>query len=145
MPERIAYAPPPLNRGMLARLTLEAYPSHHGSQTSKEQIVLLVAEYLKVWHLKLEFPLARIVAPAPVIAVARIHCEQKEYFNECMDYFNRYVHPSDITWEGESDPLAVVHTVGAYHERYHFAPPEVVWNELLKLHTLRKAHLRLVS
>jgi len=138
---RLQYAPPPLNRSLICTLMLGKYPSHKGSV---DLIKELVNEYVKLWHLALEYKTQRIVAPGPIVAVQVVHRDWcPSYFDDCMAYFDRYILPEDFAWQGKTDLLGVQETVDAYRNVHQHRPP-VQWKDLLDVYYLGRPKLTVV-
>jgi hypothetical protein len=67
----------------------------------------------------------------------------KQYFNDCMDYFNRFLAPRDIAWKGTIDHQGTHDTVTVYHDLYSSEPP-VAWVDMTSLYCIKKNSLKVV-
>ena len=134
------YAPPRLDRQRLTGMLLDHYLGH---KDSRNLIEALVEEYVRFWRMFLSYPTRRVVAPGPILAVQRIHFWDRErYFNDCMDYFNRFLH-EEFTWRGQSDFVGTHDTVMAYQDLYNTDPPGP-WNDLTKTYYIKRSGFRVV-
>ena len=147
------YAPPPLPREALCNLMLEAYPSH---KTEKELIMLVVEEYIKLWLLKREYPSRRIVAPATILAVQRVHqrlgnkgiaktqdvYDSEVYRNHCIEYLGFYL-CREFVWDERSDHGGTVQTMRAYRDCFHNDPPPP-WQQMVEIYAAGGFALRVV-
>ncbi len=135
-----------INHAWLTQEVLATYPSHKSSRKLVEKIETLVLEYLKFWHLMVQRPEKRIVAPGPIIAVQDVHSSNREiYFQDCMQYFNTYHSKRDMIWGGLPDIEGTIDTVDMYAEVYTQQMSEP-WSDLLHAYDLKKQtpHLKLL-
>jgi hypothetical protein len=143
MNSRTRYFPPEISKDWLDVQMLRSYPAHKSSQVGRELLERLTEEYLKFWRLVLSFPDKRVVATAPILAVQRVHqSNRKEYFDDCMAYFNRFL-STEFCWKGRSDVTGTVDTVSAYRELYRAQPPEQ-WRDIVNEYNLGKPKLIIV-
>lgn len=142
MTDRPRFMPSMLNQSWLKAIVLEQYPSH---QQCKEWIDLLVVEYIKLWRLVLSYPEKRVVAPGCIVAVQQVHqfADREAYFQNCMQYFNRYIPSEDFAWQGYRDTRGVIDTLNAYADLYHDSPP-LPWIDITQTAEIRKSVLRIV-
>jgi hypothetical protein len=124
-------------------LVVETYPNHH---LDDGLITDLVAEYVKLWRLVLNYPTNRVVATGCICAVQRVHqsADRRSYFAQCMSYFGRYVPAKDIAWQGPMDIRGTIDTVHAYHDLHReFPPPQ--WGDILAVYGQRRNSYEVVN
>ena len=143
MDNRTRYFPPRIDTTWLNEATFCRYPSHRSTDHSRAMIIKLTQEYIKFWRLVLSFPERRIVAPGPILAVQRVHFDdRKRYFDDCMEYFNRYL-AEELYWHGRGDVIGTLETVVSYQTLFKEDPPEP-WFDIVAEYNLGRSSLRLV-
>lgn len=141
MNTRTRYLPPAINRDWLCDELLRQYEGH---RESLELLAALVDEYFRLWRLFRMYPERRVVATGPIMAVQRVHYNDRErYFYDCMEYFNRFLN-SEFVWKGRSDVHGTIQTVVSYKELYE-VPPPAPWQDITKEFELGRSHLQLVN
>jgi hypothetical protein len=124
------YGPPQLPERWLKAALLDAYPSHHNTRNF---LFDLVEEYKRFWRLILNYPHRRVVAPGPVMAVQRIHQSDAQlYFNDCMEYFRRFMRRDDLAWRGHTDHVGTFDTIVVYQDMFKTDLP-VAWIDMAHL------------
>jgi hypothetical protein len=137
------YFPPQINTGWLNEEMFRRYPGHSVTPSSRTLIEKLTQEYIKFWRLVLSFSDRRVVAPAPILAVQRVHYhDRRRYYDDCMDYFNRFM-DEELRWRGRADVMGTIHTVTAYKTLYGEEPPDP-WNDIVAEYNLGRPSLHLV-
>lgn len=136
------YGPPSLNEAELKNRLLKWYPSHTGSKNLLDD---LVEEYERFWRLVLSYPHRRVVAPGPIMAVQRAHFSNRQsYFQDCMDYFNKFMPPKVLAWGGTADYSGIHDTVTVYRDLYNTNPPDA-WADMTNIYGIRRNGLTVVS
>jgi hypothetical protein len=127
-----------LNQQMFSR-----YPGHKTTCESRTLIEKLTQEYMKFWRLILSFPEKRIVAPAVILTIQRVHYDDRQrYFDDCMGYFNKFL-AKELRWRGRPDVIGTVDTVRSYRALYQEKPPEQ-WRDIVAEYDLGRPSLHLV-
>ena len=143
MNTRTRYFPPQIDQTWLNQSMLQRYPGHKTTKSSRALIEKLTQEYIKLWRLYLSFPERRVVAPGPILAVHRVHYDDRQrYFDDCMDYFNRYV-AEEFFWQGRADVSGTIDTVRSYKDLYDEDPPDP-WSDIVAEYNIGRSSLRLV-
>ena len=132
MSTRIRYHPPVLQETLLIDKVLEKYPAH---KKQPELIQLLVHEYKKLWWLVLSYSGWRIVAPGCILAVQHAHQElgRRQYFEDSVSYFERYVPHQELAWAGYTDVRGTLDTLHAYSEMFR-ETPNIPWTDIVTAH-----------
>ena len=125
------YAPPILQDVKLKKELLLWYPSHSDTQSL---LADLVEEYKRFWRLILSYPHRRVVAPGPVMAVQRVHqaIDEDRYFDDCMNYFERFMPRNELAWGGLSDHMGTHDTVMVYEDLFRTEPPRA-WADMARI------------
>ena len=135
------YGPPLLREDVLKDRLIDWYPSHTGSVRF---LTDLIEEYKRFWRLILNYPQRRVVAPGPVMAVQRVHqFDNKMYFDDCMQYFTRFMRPDTLAWHGVTDHTGTFDTIMTYQHMFKTEPP-VAWVDMAKTFELKRGSVRLL-
>ena len=133
-----ACPPPALDREFLFSKMIENYKSH---QHCGHLIENLITEYMNLWHLALQYPRSRIVAPGCILAVGVVHHKEVDrYYRDVVQYFNKPVEPTKFAWKGLIDIQGVLDTVNSYTEYFNCVTPPEPWNDLVSVYSLRKSN-----
>jgi len=143
MNTRPRYFPPLIDEHWLNQQMFRRYPGHRTTHASRALIEKLTQEYVKFWRLIISFPEKRIVAPATILTVQRVHHDDKQrYFDDCMDYFNKFL-SKEFRWGGRPDVIGTVDTFRSYRALYQEKPPEQ-WHDIVAEYDLGRTSLHLV-
>ncbi len=135
------FGPPLLREKAIQARLLEWYPSHAGSVSL---LADLVEEYKRFWRLVLNYPHRKVVAPGPIMAVQRAHQSDAErYFDDCMNYFNKFMPRDALAWQGTSDLRGTIDTIMVYRDLFT-TDPGAAWIDMFQLVPINRGTVRLL-